>query len=78
MLASPYQKRQIHGGTHALQRHSGGYPVLLIEQIVKSSNGLLTMTAMMAAILTGNDAINKDITRIQSRHKDCLPELLPH
>jgi hypothetical protein len=36
------------------------------------------MTAMMAAILTGNDAISKDITRIQSRHKDCLPDLLPH
>jgi hypothetical protein len=62
----------VHGGIHAMQRHGSGYPVQLIEQIIKSSNGLLTM----AAILTGNPAITKDITRIQRRHKDCLPDLI--
>ena len=66
----------VHGGIHAMQRHGSGYPVQLIEQIIKSSNGLLTMTAMMAAILTGNLEITKDITRIQRRHKDCLPDLI--
>jgi hypothetical protein len=60
----------VHGGIHALQRHGSGYPVQLVEQIIKSSNGLLTMTAMMAAILTGNEMITKDIIRIQSRHKE--------
>lgn len=64
----------VHGGIHAMQHHGSGYPVQLIEQIIKSSNGLLTMTAMMAAILTGNPAITKVITRIQRRHKDCLPD----
>ncbi|MDU0353762.1 hypothetical protein RS130_07345 [Paraglaciecola aquimarina] len=68
----------VHGGIHALQRHGSGYPIQLVEQIIKSSNGLLTMTAVMAAILTGNEVIVKDITRIQRRHKDCLPDLLPH
>lgn len=68
----------VHGGIHALQRHGSGYPVQLVEEIIKSSNGLLTMTAMMAAILTGNEVIVEDITRIQRRHKDCLPELLAH
>jgi len=68
----------VHGGIHALQRHGSGYPRKLIEQIIKSSNGLLTMTAMMAAILTGNDMIVKDIKRIQRRHVSCLPELLAH
>lgn len=66
----------VHGGIHAMQRHNNGYPVQLIEQIIKYSNGLLTMAAMMAAILTGNPAITKDITRIQYRHKDCLPDLI--
>ncbi len=66
----------VHGGIHALQRHSAGYPEQLIIDIVKSSNGLLSMTAMMAAILTGNQVIAKDITKIQLRHKDCLPVLL--
>ena len=67
-----------HGGIHALQRHGSGYPIQLVEEIIKSSNGLLTMTAMMAAILTGNEMVVKDIARIQHRHKDCLPDLLAY
>ena len=66
----------VHGGIHALQRHSAGYPEQLVIDIVKSSNGLLSMTVMMAAILTGNKIIAKDVSRIQRRHKDCLPVLL--
>jgi len=63
----------VHGGIHALQRHGAGYPEQLVIDIVKSSNGLLSMTAMMAAILTGNQVIAKDISRIQRRHEECLP-----
>ena len=66
----------VHSGIHVLQRHGAGYPEQLIKEIIKSSNGLLTMTAMMAAILTGNPMITKDITKIQSRHEECLPGLL--
>lgn len=66
----------VHGGIHVLQRHGAGYPEQLIIDIVKSSNGLLTMTAMMAAILTGNQHIAKDVSKIQRRNEDCLPELL--
>ncbi len=66
----------VHGGVHALQRHGAGYPEQLIKDIVKSSNGLLSMTAMMAAILTGNDVIAKDVAKIQRRHEACLPTLL--
>lgn len=66
----------VHGGIHALQRHSAGYPEQLVIDIVKSSNGLLSMTVMMAAILTGNKIIAKDVSRIQRRHEDCLPVLL--
>ena len=66
----------VHGGIHALQRHGSGYPEQLVIDIIKSSNGLLSMTAMMAAILTGNKVIAKDISRIQRRHEDCLPTLL--
>jgi Family of unknown function (DUF6988) len=48
----------------------------LIVDIVKSSNGLLSMTAMMAAILTGNAIIARDVSKIQLRNKGCLPDLL--
>jgi len=66
----------VHGGIHPLQRHGAGYPEQLMKDIIKSSNGLLTMTAMMSAILTGNVHIVKDITKIQRRHEGCLPTLL--
>jgi hypothetical protein len=66
----------VHVGIHALQRHSSGYPEQLVIDIVKSSNGLLSMTVMMAAILTGNKIIAKDVSRIQRRHENCLPVLL--
>lgn len=66
----------VHGGIHALQRHGTGYPKQLVCDLIKSSNGLLTMTAMLGAILTGNKIIVQDISLIQLRHKDCLPMLL--
>jgi len=50
----------VHGGIHPLQRHGAGYPEQLMKGIIKSSNGLLTM----AAILTGNELIVKYITKI--------------
>jgi len=66
----------VHGGIHALQRHGAGYPEELVKDVIKSSNGLLSMTAMMAAILTGNEVIVNDITKIQRRHEGCLPKLI--
>jgi len=66
----------VHGGIHVLQRHGAGYPEQLIKEIIKSSNGLLSMTAMMAAILTGNLVIAKDVSRIQRSHEECLPILI--
>lgn len=66
----------VHGGIHALQRHGAGYPEQLVADIIKSSNALLSMTAMMAAVLTGNSIIANDVSKIQLRHKECLPVLL--
>ena len=43
----------VHAGIHALQRHGSGYPVQLIEQINKSSNGLLTMTICDGSNING-------------------------
>ena len=49
----------------------------LMIQVIRSSNGLLTMTGMMLAILSGDLEIAKRMSRIQSAFADCLPELLP-
>ncbi len=65
----------IHGGIHAINRHSQGYPLQLIDQVIRMSNGLSTMTAMMLAILSGNGLIVDKIRKIQFEFKDCLPDL---
>ena len=66
----------VHGGIHPLQRHADGYPLPLLIQIIQSSNGLLTMSGMMLAILSGNPSTAKRMRGIQQAFADCLPELL--
>jgi hypothetical protein len=66
----------VHGGIHAVQRSANGYPVDLLLQVIRSSNGLLTMAGAMLAILSGDQARMKVISGYQVEYRDCLPELL--
>lgn len=66
----------VHGGIHPLRRNAEGFPVPLVLQILRNSNGLSTMTGMLLAILTGDAAVAKSMSRIQPEFADCLPELL--
>lgn len=67
----------VHGGIHVLRRQSEGYPLPLLLQVVRNSNGLLTMSGMMFAILSGNPVMAKQVSQIQPAFADCLPDLLP-
>jgi hypothetical protein len=66
----------VHGGIHALQRGLTGYPVDLLENVVRSSNGLFTMAGMMLAILSGSEETAKRMSKIQPTFQDCLPALI--
>ena len=50
----------IHGGIHAIQRHSKGYPLPLLAQTVKASNGVSLMAAMFLIIIA-NDVSKKGV-----------------
>jgi len=64
----------IHGGIHAIRRHSKGYPVQLLIQTVKASNGVSLMAAMFL-IIVANDISKKGLMPIIQRDfKDCLPD----
>lgn len=67
----------IHGGIHVLRRQSEGYPLPLLLQVLRNSNGLLTMSGMMFAILSGDPVMAKQMRQIQPAFADCLPDLLP-
>jgi hypothetical protein len=65
----------IHGGIHAINRHSKGYPVLLLEQALRASNGVSLMVGMLLVILSGDPAQRGKIPKVQIEFADCLP---PH
>lgn len=67
----------VHGGIHALQRHTQGYPLPLVLQALHNGNGLQVMAAMMLALLTGNPVTTKRIGALQAEFADCLPSPLP-
>lgn len=65
----------VHGGIHAIHRHSKGYPVALLEQALKASNGVSMMVGMLLVILSGDPSQQGKIPQVQSEFADCMP---PH
>jgi hypothetical protein len=63
----------VHGGIHALTRHSKGYPVTLLTQVVCVSNGLSTMAAMLLLIISSDRTKVGHLTVVQADFADCLP-----
>ncbi|AZD61040.1 hypothetical protein C4K18_3067 [Pseudomonas chlororaphis subsp. aurantiaca] len=76
-ISWPAMNSYVHSGIHPLRRHLEGYPVQLVLQVLQSSNGLMTMTGMLAAILTGNECCINPMRGIQTKFKDCLPPVIP-
>lgn len=64
----------IHGGIHAVNRHSKGYPLPILSQTIKASNGLSVMVGMLLVILANDIHLQGTIPRIQSEFLDCLPD----
>ena len=63
----------VHAGIHPLQRQQAGYPVPLIEQILRNCNGIAIVAAMQAAVLTGNPVLVSQVGALQKSHSQCLP-----
>ena len=62
----------VHAGIHPLQRKKSGYPVQLVEQILRNCNGLAVVTGMQAAVLTGNQQVVDEVKALQTTHRQCL------
>lgn len=63
----------VHGGFHALHRHGGGYPLQLVDQVLRISNGLSVMVGMLLVILAGGPSQDGRMPKIQKEFQDCLP-----
>ena len=64
----------IHGGIHAINRHSLGYPEPLLIQVLKASNGISAMVGMLLIILSGDRTQSGKMPKLQFDFQDCLPE----
>lgn len=62
----------VHGGLHAIDRHSRGYPLQVLEQSLKASNGVSGMVAMFGAVLTGNQLLVKEVSALYDEFSDCF------
>ncbi len=67
----------VHVGVHALRRHQDGFPVQLVRQLIECSNGLVTIAAMMLAILSADRVLMARMNRVHVGFEDCLTPLLP-
>ena len=52
------------------RRTPDGCPIHLALQVLRNSNGLLTMTGMTLAVMAGNPAITKPMNAIQPEFAD--------
>jgi hypothetical protein len=62
-----------HAGIHPLRRHEDGYPVALLGDVLRNSNGLGLISAMHAVVLSGRQPLQRDLLAIAARHPDCMP-----
>lgn len=65
----------VHGGIHALQRKGRGYPVDLLEQAVRHSNGVAAMVGMLVVLCPPTPGLTGVIPAIQRDFADCCPSL---
>lgn len=62
----------VHGGLHAIDRHSKGYPIGILEQALKASNGVNGLVAALGAAQTGRQDLLKDVYRTFETFSDCF------
>ncbi|WP_235206014.1 DUF6988 family protein [Pseudomonas syringae] len=67
----------VHSGIHPLRRHAEGYPVQLVQDVLRNSNGLNVMTLQVGVILTGDPSFNGVIRAVQEEFHQILPGLAP-
>ncbi len=63
----------VHAGIHPIRRHSEGYPIQLIYDVLRNTNGLGVMAAMQAVVLSGEQPMQKNVLALAFEFNDCMP-----
>lgn len=66
----------IHVGLHPLTRKAEGYPIGLVEQVLRQSNGLALMGIMLLTMLSGDPRQQGKVAALQREYAGCCPSPL--
>lgn len=70
-------RRNFHGGIHAVHRHGRGFPMELALMQIRHSNGLLGLAGNLLLIIAGVPAEAGVMGKIYQEFADCLPPVEP-
>lgn len=62
-----------HAGVHPLRRHADGYPIQLLNDLLRNSNGLAVVSCMQAAILSGQQLLQRKVLALVAKYPTCMP-----
>tara|TARA_R110001592_G_scaffold49532_1_gene154454 strand:- start:155 stop:778 length:624 start_codon:yes stop_codon:yes gene_type:complete len=65
-----------HAGIHPIQRHQNGYPLKLIHDVLRNTNGLAVLSCMQAVVLSGLQPLQKNLIELAELHSSCMPPRL--
>lgn len=62
-----------HAGLHPIKRHHEGYPLGLLHDVLRNTNGLAVISYMQAVVLSGQQPLQRTILDIAGKHSECMP-----
>lgn len=63
----------VHAGIHPIRRHDDGYPVQLLQDVLRNANGLAVVGCMHAAVLSGQQPLQRSILAVAAKRPSCMP-----
>jgi len=62
-----------HAGIHPIRRHHDGYPIKLIHDVLRNTNGLAVMSCMQAVVLSGQQPLQRTLLELAGKRSACMP-----
>lgn len=62
-----------HAGIHPIRRHHDGYPLKLIHDVLRNTNGLAVMSCMHAVMLSGQQPLQRTLMELAGKRSECMP-----
>lgn len=63
----------VHAGIHPIQRHHDGYPLKLLHDVLRNTNGLAVVSFMQAVVLSGQQPLQRTLLELAGKRSACMP-----